>query len=192
MQQPRRISAMADCGGGETGSRRCGAMGNRIYSAKWPARRRYCTGGNARSASTRPHPGEIDQSPSSRSRTKYGGEIPVADIRHEHCAEEAHGERVAGHHDRGSRVRSPEASGALWPGRLLAVRSAPSWVASGARQSETRCPITGAIIAATLITPITATTINTDRSTTSGARTSLRSRICRVRAVDGAGAAPGS
>ena len=69
--------------------------------------------------------------------------------------------------------------GAASPGLLLAVRSARSWVASGARQSETQCPITGAIIAATLITPITTTTINTDQSTTSGARTSLRSRICR-------------
>ena len=40
--------------------------------------------------------------------------------------------------------------------------------------------------------PITATTINTDRSTASGARTPLLSRLCRVRAVDEAGAAPGS
>ena len=63
--------------------------------------------------------------------------------------------------------------GAQSPGLLLAVRSARSWVASGARQSETRCPITGAIIAATLITPITTTTINTHHSTTSGARTSF-------------------
>ena len=33
---------------------------------------------------------------------------------------------------------------------------------------------------ATLITPITTTTINTDQSTTSGARTSSEFRICRV------------